>query len=103
MIIILRIYSLKKFPIHVPLVIKKAGCQCRIHKRHRFQPWVGKISWRRTWQPTPVFFFGEFHRQRSPVDYSLQGRIGLDMTKVTKHALLAIVIMFVNHVPCTQL
>ena len=23
-----------------------------------FNPWVGKIPWRRTWQPTPVFFPG---------------------------------------------
>ncbi|CAN0569506.1 unnamed protein product [Rangifer tarandus platyrhynchus] len=26
-----------------------------------FNPWVGKISWRRKWQPTPVFLPGEFH------------------------------------------
>ena len=25
-------------------------------KRFRFDPWVGKIPWRRTWQPIPVFF-----------------------------------------------
>ena len=24
-------------------------------KRDRFDPWVGKIPWRRAWQPTPVF------------------------------------------------
>ena len=24
-------------------------------KRHGFNPRVGKISWRRAWQPTPVF------------------------------------------------
>ena len=24
------------------------------HKGHRFDPWGGKISWRRAWQPTPV-------------------------------------------------
>jgi len=23
--------------------------------------WVGKIPWRRTWQPTPVFLPGESH------------------------------------------
>ena len=28
-----------------------------------FNPWVGKIPWRREWQPTPVFWPGEFHRQ----------------------------------------
>ena len=25
----------------------------------RFDPWVGKIPWRRPWQPTPVFLLGE--------------------------------------------
>ena len=30
----------------------QSACQCR---RHRFNPWVGKIPWRRKWQPTPVF------------------------------------------------
>ena len=28
-------------------------------------PWVGKMPWRREWQPTPVFLPGEFHGQRS--------------------------------------
>ena len=35
--------------------------------RHRFNPWVGKIPWRRKWQPTPLFLPGEFHGQRSLV------------------------------------
>ena len=34
---------------------KEFACQCRRHKRCRFDPWVGKIPWRREWQPTPVF------------------------------------------------
>ena len=45
----------------------------RIHLqcgRPRFDPWVGKILWRRAWQPTPVFFPGESHGQRSLVGYS---------------------------------
>ena len=28
-------------------------------KRCGFKPWVGKIPWRRKWQPTPVFLPGE--------------------------------------------
>ena len=28
-------------------------------------PWVGKIPWRRTWQPTLVFLRGEFQGQRN--------------------------------------
>ena len=30
-----------------------------------FDPWVGKIPWRRNWHPTPVFLAEEFHGQRS--------------------------------------
>ena len=30
-----------------------------------FNPWIGKIPWRREWPPTPVFLPGEFHGQRS--------------------------------------
>ena len=33
-------------------------------RRCRCDPWVGKIPWRRAWQPTPVFLLGEFHGQR---------------------------------------
>ena len=35
-----------------------------------FDPWVGKILWRRAWQPTPVFLRGESRGQRSLVGYS---------------------------------
>ena len=34
---------------------KEPACQCRKHKRHRLDPWIGKIPWRRAWQSTPVF------------------------------------------------
>ena len=49
------------------------ACQYRDAKRRVFDPWVGKIPWRRKWQPTPVFFPGESHGQRSLVGYSPQG------------------------------
>ena len=39
--------------------------QCKRHRRHRFNPWVRKIPWRRKWQATPVFLPGKFHEQRS--------------------------------------
>ena len=44
--------------------------ECR---RHRFDPWVGKIPWRRKWQLTPVVLPEEFHRQKSLVGYSPWG------------------------------
>ena len=37
--------------------------------RCEFDYWVGKIPWRRAWQPTPVFLPGESHGQRSLVGY----------------------------------
>ena len=41
--------------------------------RHRFDPWVGKILWRRKWQPTPVFLPGESCGQRNLAGYSPWG------------------------------
>ena len=37
------------------------------------QSGVGKIRWRRAWQPTPVFLPRDFHGQRSLVSYSSWG------------------------------
>ena len=45
---------------------KESACQCR---RHGFDPWAGKILWRRAWQPTPVFLPEKSHGQRSLVGY----------------------------------
>ena len=39
-------------------------CICLQYRRPGFYIWVGKISWRREWQTTPVFLPGEFHGQR---------------------------------------
>ena len=38
-----------------------------------FDPWVGKILWKREWQPTPLFLPGEFHGYRSLVGWSPWG------------------------------
>ena len=34
---------------------KEPAWQCRRCNRLGFDPWVGKIPWRRKWQPTQVF------------------------------------------------
>ena len=60
---------------------KESACQCRRHKRLRFDPWIGKIPWGRKWQPTLVFLPGKFHEQRSLVDYSPWGCKESDMTE----------------------
>ena len=58
---------------------KDPTCRCRRHKRHGFDPWIRKIPWRRTRQPTPVFLPGKSHGQRSLVGYSPRGHKELDM------------------------
>ena len=60
--------TLQGFPVG-----KEPTCQSRRHNRHRFNPWVGKIPWRRKWQPTPVFLPGKSHGQRSLVAYNPWG------------------------------
>ena len=37
---------------------KKSICDAR-DIRHGFNPWVGKILWRKEWQSTPVFLPGK--------------------------------------------
>ena len=46
-----------------------------------FDCWVRKIPWRREWQPTPVFFPGEFHGHRILVVYSPWGHKESDRTE----------------------
>ena len=68
-------WSLEDFEAHVRLQWqllslycgKESDCQCR---RCEFNPWVGKIPWRKKWQPTPVFLPGKSHGQRSLAGYS---------------------------------
>ena len=52
--------------------------QCR---RPQFDPWVGKISWKRKWQHTPVFLPGKSHGERNLVSYSSWGHKELDTTE----------------------
>ena len=63
---------------HTLIVYKLFLLQCG---RPGFNPWVGKISWRRKWQPTPVFLPGKSHGQRNLVGYSPWGRKESDTTE----------------------
>ena len=40
-------------------VVKNLPATLETCRRCRFDPWVRKISWRRKWQPTPVFLPGK--------------------------------------------
>ena len=58
---------------------------CRQCRRPGFDPWVRKIHWRREWPPTPVFWPGESHGQRSLVGYSPWGHKEPDTTEQLTH------------------
>ena len=64
---------------------EEPACQCRRHKTCGFDPWVGKIPWRRTLQSTPVFLPGESHGQRSLVGYSPYDCKEADTTEMILH------------------
>ena len=49
---------------------KEPTYQCR---KCGFNPWVGKILWKREWQCSPVFLLGKSHGQRSLVGSSPGG------------------------------
>ena len=49
-----------------------------------FDPWVGKLPWRRKWQPTPVFWPGKSHGQRILAGYNLWNHEESDMTEHTR-------------------
>ena len=60
---------------------EEPACQCRRRKRHTFDPWVGKIPWRRKRQPTPVFLPGGSPGQRSLAGCRPRGHRESDATK----------------------
>ena len=44
---------------------EESPCQFKRHKRPGFHPWVRKITWRRKWQPAPVFLPEKSHGQKN--------------------------------------
>ena len=61
-------------------VVKNPPANVR-HKRLGFDPWVGKIPWRRKWQPIPVFLPGKSHGQKSLAGNSPWALKHLDTTE----------------------
>ena len=66
---------------------KKIHLQFRKCRKCRFDPWVGKIPWRRKWQPALVFLPGESYKQRSLEHYSPRGHKESDTTERLKNSI----------------
>ena len=65
------------------LVVKDPSANAGDVRDVGFDPWVGKLSWRRAQQLTPVFLPGESHGQGSLVGYSPWGCKESDTTETT--------------------
>ena len=67
--------------VHCDTNGKEPAYQCRRCKRYRFDPWVGKIPWRRKQQPAPVFLLGESHGQASGAWQAIVHRVTKSWTR----------------------
>ena len=68
--------------------------------RSRFSPWVGRILWRRKWQPTPLFLPGKSHGQRSLENYSPWGCKETDTEHACKITMLNETVILISHYYC---
>ena len=64
---------------------KEPTCQWRRCKWCGFDPWLGKIPWRRPWQPTPVFLPGELPWTEEPGRLQSMGSQRVRHDWATKH------------------
>ena len=72
-----------------------------VAQRPGFDPWVGKIPWRKKWQPTSVLLPGKSHGWRSLAGYSPWGCNELDMTEQLHfHFHFRLVITFLPRSEC---
>ena len=64
----------------VVLVVKNPSANAVDARDTGFDPWVGKIPWRRKWHPTPVFLHGKSPGQRRLAGYSPWGCKGTQVS-----------------------
>ena len=76
------IASIYEWAPQVALVVKNMPANAG-DIRLRFDPWIGKIPWRRAWQSPPIYLPGESHGKRNLAGSSPWGCKELDMTEST--------------------
>ena len=69
----------------------------------RVRSWLGKIPWRRKWQPTPVFLPGKSEGQRSLSSYSPWSHKELDMIEATEHSIMIVLVSITKNGGLTQI
>ena len=73
------------FGLPIGSVVKNLPEMQEMCRTPGFDPWVGKIPWRRAWQPTPLFLLGKSHGQRSLAGYDPWGCKEPEMIERTEH------------------
>ena len=69
----------------LPWWLSSEESTCRNCRKPEFDPWIGKILWRRAWKPTPVFLPRESHGQSSLVGYNpWDHRVGHDWSNLAQ-------------------
>ena len=63
---------------------EELACQCRRQKRKGLDPSVEKITWRRAWEPTPVFLLGEPSWKKDPGGLHIGHRVAESRTGVKR-------------------
>ena len=72
----------------------------RRYRRHKFNPWAGRISWRRKWQLTPVFLPRKSYWQKSLTGYSSWGWTWLSDWKVKESEVAQLCPTLCNPMDC---
>ena len=72
------------------------------YRRPEFDPWIGKIPWRRKWQPTSLFLPGKPHGWWRLAGYSPWGHQELDMTEWFHCLFLSFLYICIISGICTQ-
>ena len=91
-----RMWSNKAQQWLLPWCLRRWLLQCG---RPGFNPWIGKIPWRRKWKPTPVFLPENSHEWRSLVGYSPWGHQDSDSTeRLHFTSLLSAVLMLLCYI-----
>ena len=89
----------KRGTSRVPLVVKKAACQCRRHKRRAFDPWVRKIPWRRALTTYSSILAWRIQWTEKPgwLQSIVWQRVGHDWRLSMQHARKRVKMVNINH------
>ena len=70
-------------------MVQESTCQFR---RHRFNPCIGKMPWRRKWQATPVFLPGKSYGPSSLASYTVH-RVAKELDRTEQMSMDAVLIV----------